>query len=118
MTLTELKSLKGEQLRILVAEAEGWKYSPLERMGNIIPRWTDGGVNLPLPPPYHESRDAITEAIIRRFTTEAEMTRFSESLGDLVERQEGDCYSSILLCLFRHATASAEDLCRAYLASL
>lgn len=114
MTLTELKSLTGSQLRILVAEAEGWTpcKHPICRDFNGEP-W-----DIEEPPPYDTDRDAITEAILRRFTTEAEMTRFSESLGDLVERQEGDCYSSILLCSFRHATASAEDLCRAFIASI
>lgn len=108
MTLTELKSLTGSQLRILVAEAEGWTQVHAAATGDIL------GCKSPLRgwlnvPKYDTSRDAITEAILRRFTTDAEKSRFGAKLL-LILPGVGSAFTI--------ATASAEDLCRAFLAAL
>lgn len=114
MTLTELKSLTGSQLRILVAEAEG--YSDFGYMTGIF---GDSLTAMHGPnqeqmsvlsvPQYTECRDAITEAIMRRFTTDVEMCRFSIELMKIVNGKH---------LVFTIATASAADLSRAFLIAL
>lgn len=109
MTLTELKSLTGSQLRILVAEAEGWQpcKHPICRDFNGKP-W-----DIEEPPHYDTDRDDIVDAILRRFTKRKEKAYFAEMLCDVIDA-ECNCFTDD----FKIATASAEDLCRAFLASL
>jgi len=127
MTIPEIRALEGEALRIAVAEAEGWqKTNSTTHNGNAV--YTLGNkraavaiCNIDMQrgliwlPDFSGSRDAITEAILRRFTTEVQMFRFAAELGEIVERKEGDDYTNLMLCFFRHATASASDLSRVFL---
>lgn len=127
----------GSQLRILVAEAEGWRWvkseytgkshcpedlrfrkdftkSPLGACGNFILHPCDfepEPVNAPEwgLPEYDTSRDAITEAILRRFVTDVERARFATELIRVLTGRN---------VAFLLATASAEDLCRAFLAAM
>lgn len=125
MTLTELKALKGEQLRIAVAERKGWQKtnstthngSAVYTLGNkraaVAICNIDMQRGLTWLPNFAGSRDAITEAIIRRFACVDEQTRFSHAIYELLYRPR----DNDLGMYWKIATASAEDLCRAFLAA-
>lgn len=115
-----------QQLRIAVATAEGWKLelgpshppallvitpanvvmerNPLN--GRTVEQTIkDSLYNLPL---YEVSRNAIIGAIVRRFQTWEDKSKFVIALEELVGGR--------VTPAFALATATAEQLCRAYLA--
>jgi hypothetical protein len=106
MTIPEIRALEGEALRIAVAEAEGWRWSMPDEA--YFFRGSLYGSVKELPA-YEKKRDLITEAILRRFTTDVEMCRFSIELMKLVNGKH---------LVFTIATASAADLSRAFLIAL
>lgn len=118
MTILEIRALSGEALRIAVAEAEGWKrktrkmYAGEKNAKGWELRNGDNWKFTTYPallPDYESNRDAITEAILRRFTTDVEKARFSIELMKIVDGKH---------LVFTIANASATDLSRAYLAAI
>lgn len=117
-----------QQLRIAVATAEGWRIevdpkgikNDGKRSGGIYDGsgephgflWispgdtlADHSYNLP---DFSEDRNAIIGAIVRRFVTGDDRTKFERALMNILGRH---------WLPFDVATATAEQLCRAYVAA-
>lgn len=103
-----------QKLRVAVAEAEGFcdfgvYYGPdWDKSSKLQP--THGIFNgqvMPIPD-YLTDRNAIIGAIVRRFVTGDDRTKFERALMDILGRH---------WLPFDVATATAEQLCRAYLSA-
>ena len=133
MTIPEIRALEGEALRIAVAEAEGWKKTnSTTHNGNAV--YTLGNkraavaiCNIDMQrgliwlPDFSGSRDAITEAILRRFESQAFRITVACVLMELRNLHPVGCvpdYECDRSQLARLILSDAADLCRAFLIAL
>lgn len=107
MTLTELKSLTGSQLRILVAEAHYPEF-PVVDGRHKYPNGTNG------PMFDYDDESAIKFAIADKLKTPKQRKNFGRALHEIL----GYPTLGKLETVTAIATASAEDLCRAFIAAL
>ncbi len=105
-----------DQRRIKIAEADGWTY--IETLAFTgIPKGSRGNADARVIPDYLNSRDAIVEAILRRFKTDEEKTKLVDALMRLVDAGT-DPVTPIIEVSFTFATATARQLAKAYLAAI
>jgi hypothetical protein len=107
MTIPEIRALEGEALRIAVAEAEGWTQLCPSINGGLC--GLHNGFMRDVES-FEEDRDAITEAILRRFTDGYSQHRFNHYLGVIIGDENWTH--------FRAITATATELSRAFLATI
>lgn len=107
-----------QKLRVAVATADGWQKvrETTVLRGRVMshgifgqaPNDISDALGISNVPDYPADRNAIIGAIVRRFVTGDDRTKFERALMDILGRH---------WLPFDVATATAEQLCRAYLAA-